>query len=108
MPLIITIVFKRFVNSGNVRQKCNTNVQLPRYFDISSSNVSHRYRLSSCALHYGLQLESGHYSAVVLGDEVYEISDANTKNIPFSWENIVSSHVYVALYSLVEKKTEIK
>ena len=108
MLQIMTIVFKRFVNSGNVWQKCNTNVQLPRYFDISSSNVSHRYRLSSCALHYGLQLESGHYSAVVSkGDEVYE-SDANTKNISFSRENIVSSHVYVAFYSLVEKKTEIK
>lgn len=109
MPQIMTIVFKRFVNDGNMWQKCNTNVQIPRHFDISSSNVSHGYRLSSCALHYGLQLECGHYSAVVFkGDEIYEISDTNTKNISCSWKNTVASHVYVAFYSLVEKKTEKK
>ena len=64
-------------------------------------------RLFSCALYYGSQLESGHYSAVVFkakGDKVYEISDINTKNISFSWKDAVASHVYLAFYSLVEKK----
>ena len=99
------------LNDGNVWQKSNTKVHLPLQFDISCTNITHLYRLSLCALHYGLQLESGHYSAVVFkakGDEVYEISDTNTKNISFSWKDVVASHVYLAFYSLDEKRNRNK
>ena len=107
MPETMTIVFKRFVNNDNLWQKNDTNVQLPTHFNISCADTIYEYRLSSCALHYGSQLESGHYSAVVFkGDEVYEISDTNTKDISFSWQNNVAPYVYLAFYSLVGRKTE--
>ena len=106
MPKTLTILFKRFVNSGNVEVKSDVNVLLPSHLVISCENGGHRYSLSSCALHYGVHIQNGHYTSVIFkGNEVYEISDTTITNISVSWEYHVASSVYVAFYSAVEKQT---
>jgi hypothetical protein len=87
-------------------EKSDTNVLLPSHLVISCENGGHRYSLSSFTLHYGLHIQSGHYTSVVFkGNEVYKISDTTITNISVSWEDHVASSVYVAFYSAVEKQT---
>jgi hypothetical protein len=106
MPKTLTIVFKRFVNNENVGVKSDVKVLLPSHLVISCEDGGHRYSLSSCALHYRVHIQNGHYTSVIFkGNEVYEISDTTITNISVSWEYHVASSVYVAFYSAVEKQT---
>ena len=61
--------------------------------------------MTSCALHYGQNVDCGHYTSVTFdGNNVVEINDLVVKDITFCWQNYLASTIYLAFYSIVEEE----
>ena len=50
-------------------------------------NQPFRYKLRACALHYGMHIHSGHYTAVILDEgKVIEIDDDKATDLTDDWD----------------------
>ena len=63
-------------------------------------NQPFRYKLRACALHHGMHIHSGHYTAVIFHEgKVIEIDDDKATDLTDDWIYCVQSTVYLAFYS---------
>ncbi len=80
-------------------QKNHSKVLLPLEIELTGNTLC-RYSLHACALHHGMHIHNGHYTAVIFDNgRVIEIDDHVVRNVTHNWIDIVQSTVYLAFYT---------
>ena len=99
-PETLVVALKRFEMCDGHSNKKHTNVILSSDLQLSLENQQFQdYQLTSCALHYGTQIETGHYMALVCeNNNVTEIDDTVTKDVSRNWQKYSAKTVYLAFY----------
>ena len=99
LPETLVIAFKRFEMCDGYSDKKHMNASLSCDLQMLINEHFHDYRLTSCALHYGTQIQTGHYTALVCkNNNVTELDDTVTKDVSRNWQQYSAKTVYLAFY----------
>jgi ubiquitin C-terminal hydrolase len=99
LPQTLVIGFNRFQQKGGIAKKNHSRVQLPLELQVVG-NMPCQYGLKACALHHGMHIHNGHYTAVIFDNgKVIEMDDHIVKDVTDDWKSNVQSTVYLAFYT---------
>ncbi|CAB4037276.1 Ubiquitin carboxyl-terminal hydrolase 10 [Paramuricea clavata] len=99
LPQTLVIGFNRFQQKSGITKKNHSRVQLPLELHVVG-NMPCQYSLKACALHHGMHIHNGHYTAVIFdNDKIIEIDDHIVKDVTDGWISNVQSTVYLAFYT---------
>ena len=101
LPETVVVVFKRFNHNDGYGEKIQTKVHLTMDIELETDRKI-PYCLRACALHHGMHLQNGHYTALVFeeNDTVIEIDNAAVREVSETWQDSSSTTVYMAFYCI--------